>query len=193
MPEQKPASRFVEIVEKIMAADNPPPAPEPVRILFDTDRYDTLRPQWEEAVRRREKVSMLLTQLESNPDLVKRRKMNDADPVATARADLESAEAAVEALKEDVQDCFIAVTVRPLTGQEVAAIARKHSDGDAARMEAHLTAAIVAVHDIDGTDISEHVTPEIVVKLVRRHRGYGEEQKLWDAINKADAGVDFPT
>lgn len=180
------ASRLGEIMRQRSTATTPTTQVDPIPVLVDLDRYAELRPAWEAALRQ---VTTARTQLAA-AEATGRRKMNSTHPADAIRETLAEAEAHADTLKTQVQECFVRVTVRGLTGPEYAEIEAKHPKPED-RRRAQLVRAIVQVDDHEGQPLPE-ITPDIFADFLR-NASLGDEARIWKAINEASAGVDFPT
>lgn len=182
---------LADLISKRTGAGGTPT--EQARILIDVERYRELRPEWESANKRVAQLARRQEAIEANPEFTKatRRKMNDpaTNPVEEAAAELAAAEAHADELRAEVQACFVVVTVRGLRTDELATIRAKHPD-PVEQANVHLRTAIVSVTDVDGNKL-EGVTPSAFAKFIANN-AVGDEERIWLAINTANASVDFP-
>ena len=186
-------SHLAELISKRTGATGV--VTEQARILIDVDRHRELRPQWEDVTSGADRVERRIRALEANPEFakVRRKKMNspDVDPLEADRAELEALHAKADELRDQLQECFVVVTVRGLRTDEVAKIRSQHSDDSIAMKNAQLRAALVSVTDVHGKEIDTVTTSTIADVII--NSPYGLEGVVWDAINRASASVDFPT
>lgn len=151
-----------------------------VHILVDVERHAELRPQWE------------ASRLEGLQAQRRHDQIDEKDTAAReqAKAELDAADAESAALKGQLRDCFVTVTLRGMTSSDLARAAAKAGTDAKAFKDEQIKAALVKISDAEGNEITD-ITPAVFMKFLAAS-AFGDEEKILMTIQELNSSVDFP-